>query len=67
MLSIPDYQYCCIIHIGFALESRDAVDALTNRLRHDGFRIASELRVSGDGYYESCIFDPELNRIELAG
>ena len=52
-------------HVAFRLGSRAAVDALTERLRGDGYRIVSGPRVTGDGYYESCIevFDGYL--IEL--
>ena len=31
----------------------------------DGYPVISGPRVTGDGYYESCILDPEGNRIEI--
>ena len=52
-------------HIAFSLESREAVDRLTEELRKDGYQIISEPRVTGDGYYESCVSDPEGNPIEI--
>ena len=52
-------------HLAFALGSPDAVDALTERLRADGYRIVSGPRVTGDGYYESCIEIFDGYRIEL--
>lgn len=52
-------------HIAFSVGSRENVNALTERLRADGFRIISEPRVTGDGYYESCIADSEGNLIEI--
>lgn len=52
-------------HVAFSVGSRENVDALTERLRADGFQIASEPRVTGDGYYESCIADSEGNLIEI--
>lgn len=52
-------------HIAFSVGSRENVNALTERLRADGFQILSEPRVTGDGYYESCIADLEGNLIEI--
>jgi lactoylglutathione lyase len=54
-----------ITHIAFKLGSKDAVLSLTETLRSDGFCIVGEPRTSGDGYFESVIFDVEGNRIEL--
>ena len=52
-------------HIALALGSRTAVvDALT-QLRERGVPVASEPRVTGDGYYEAVVLDPEQNRVEL--
>ncbi len=54
-------------HIAFSVGSKNAVDELTSRLKKDGFTIVDGPRVTGDGYYESCIFDPDGNRIEITG
>lgn len=54
-----------LAHIAISLGSEKAVDELTERLRVDNYTIASETRVSGDGYYESAILDPEGNYIEI--
>lgn len=53
------------IHIAFSLGSKDAVDALTRRMKDDGYPVISGPRTTGDGYYESCILDLEGNQIEL--
>lgn len=53
-------------HLAFRVGSRAAVDALTERLRQDGFAILSGPRMTGDGYYESCILGIEGNTIEIA-
>ena len=53
------------IHVSFSLGSKQAVDELTQRLRDDGYLVASEPRMTGDGYYESCIIGIEGNQIEL--
>lgn len=52
-------------HIAFTLESRAAVDELTERLKNDGYQVVSGPRVTGDGYYESCIIGIEGNQIEI--
>lgn len=52
-------------HLAFSVGSREAVDALTERLRRDGYALVSGPRVTGDGYYESCITDAEGNWIEI--
>ena len=54
-----------LAHIAFSLGSAEKVDSLTERLKNDGFAVVSGPRTTGDGYYESCIGDPEGNRIEL--
>lgn len=53
------------IHIAFSLGSREKVDALSARLKEEGFEILSGPRVTGDGYYESCIVGIEGNQIEI--
>lgn len=52
-------------HIAFSVGSREAVDALTERLSSDGYEVVSGPRTTGDGYYESCIVVIERNQIEL--
>lgn len=52
-------------HIALALGSRDAVDGAVAALRRRGVPIDAESRVTGDGYYEAVILDPERNRVEL--
>jgi len=38
---------------------------MTARLKNDGYSIVNGPRVTGDGYFESVIEDPEGNLIEL--
>ena len=53
------------IHIAFSLGSKKAVDELTEKMRKDGYKVISEPRTTGDGYYESCIVGIEGNQIEI--
>lgn len=53
------------VHVAFRLGSREAVDALTARLAGDGWEVLSGPRVTGDGYYESCVAGVEGNLIEI--
>lgn len=58
-------QYLGYVHLAFSVVSRETVDTLTETLKQDGYKIISGPRTTGDGYYESCILDPEGNRIEI--
>ena len=52
-------------HLAFSTGSREQVDGLTARLRADGYSVVSGPRVTGDGYYESCVLDPDGNTVEI--
>lgn len=52
-------------HIAISLGSRESVNQLTAVLQNDGYRLVNGPRVTGDGYYESVIEDPEGNLLEL--
>lgn len=52
-------------HIAFSVGSREKVDELTGRLAADGYEVVNGPRVTGDGYYESCIVVIEGNQIEI--
>lgn len=54
-----------LAHLAVSVGSKENVNALTDRLRQDGYTVASEPRTSGDGYYESAVLDPEGNYVEL--
>lgn len=60
-----DKQSMGYIHIALAVSDEQRVIELTERLRGDGYEVVSEPRRTGDGYFESCILDPEGNRIEI--
>ncbi|HYH03872.1 MAG TPA: VOC family protein [Bacillota bacterium] len=52
-------------HLAFAVSSRAKVDQLTEELQQNGYPVVSEPRTTGDGYYESCVLDPDGNRVEI--
>lgn len=59
------YPQAGLTHLALGLGSRQAVNELTERLRKDGYAVVGEPRVTGDGYYESCVLGPEGCRLEL--
>jgi lactoylglutathione lyase len=61
----PEEPYTGYAHSAFSVGSRENVDALTKRLREQGYRVVSLPRETGDGYYESCVLDPDGNRVEI--
>ncbi len=54
-----------IAHLAFSVGSKEAVLALTERITADGYPLYSAPRITGDDYFESCIGDPDGNRIEI--
>lgn len=58
-------EYLGICHLAISVGSKKIVKELTERLRRDGYIIIAEPRITGDGFYESVILDPDKNRIEI--
>jgi len=54
-----------LTHLAIGLATREAVFSMTEQFRNEGITIFSEPRITGDGYLESVIQDPEGNVIEL--
>lgn len=48
-----------------SIGSKEIVDQLTQTLIDTGCEHISGPRTTGDGYYESCVRDPEGNQIEI--
>lgn len=72
MASIPDgdsadgRETIGMTHFSFALDSREALEVLATRLEGDGHRLVGKPKMTGDGFYEACVLDPDGNRVEFA-
>ncbi len=58
-------QHLGLIHLAFGVNHPAEVDDFAERLRAEGITVLSGPRVTGDGYYELEMLDPENNRIEI--
>lgn len=58
-------NYLGYTHIALSVGSKRNVDIITAKIKKSGYKVISEPRNTGDEYYESCILDPENNRIEI--
>ena len=54
-----------IEHIAMYVNDKEAVDKLTEEIKNGGYHVISGPRMTGDGYYESCIVGIEENQIEI--
>ena len=61
----PLKNYTGLAHFAIKTGSKNAVDNLTEAIRGDGYKVVSEPRTTGDGYYESVVLDPDGNRVEI--
>jgi len=59
-------EYVGWAHIAINVGSKADVDRMAENARQNG-TLLSAPRMTGDGYYEAVIADPDGNRIELVG
>jgi Lactoylglutathione lyase and related lyases len=52
-------------HIAFSVGSSEKVEEITRRIVAAGYELYSSPRNTGDGYFESCVADPDGNRVEI--
>lgn len=55
-----------LTHLAFDVSSKEAVDALAARLQADGYELEKAPRMTGDGFYECAVYDPDGNSVEIA-
>ncbi len=55
-----------LTHLAFAVSSKEEVDSLAKELQKDGYQMEKLPRMTGDGFYESAVFDPDGNIVEIA-
>ena len=63
--AVPSRYRAGYAHVAFSVGGKERVDQLTETLRRAGYEVVSGPRVTGDGYYESCVVAVEGNLIEL--
>jgi lactoylglutathione lyase len=54
-----------LTHLAVTAGNSTIVNEMVELFRKDGYKIIGEPRISGDGYYEAVILDPENNVVEL--
>ena len=59
IFNVNDFKWTLV------LENKEKVNAFTEQMRADGYPVLGEPRITGDGFYESIIADPDGNRVEL--
>ena len=52
-------------HVAFSVGTKENVIELTRQIMEDGYQLVSGPRVTGDGYFESCVLDPDGNKVEI--
>lgn len=58
-------QHLGLIHLAFAVDTLNEVDAKALELQQAGFLLLKGPRKTGDGYYEFETLDPDGNRLEV--
>lgn len=54
-----------LAHFSISVGSKGTVDDMARQFKEDGIDILSAPRITGDGYYECAIADPEGNYVEI--
>lgn len=61
----PGEEVTGLTHLAFAVDTTEAVDELARRAHAEGRTVLLEPHMTGDGYYEACLLDPDGNRVEI--
>ena len=54
-----------LAHFAFSVGTKEKVDEMIERFRLDGYTITGEPRITGDGFYDGALLDPDGNIIEI--
>lgn len=52
-------------HFAFFMPSKEVLNAKIRSLVNHGIEVVGNPRITGDGYYEAIVLDPDGNRVEL--
>lgn len=63
--NLNDGETIGLAHLAFSVGSKEKVNELIEIFRKNGYQILGEPRLTGDGFYEGVIADPDGNRIEI--
>ena len=63
--NINGFESTGLTHIAFSVDKPDELDQLFARLKEGGCPIVGAPHMTGDGYYEACVLDPDGNRVEI--
>ncbi len=61
----PRRQYLGYCHLAMNVFNKSEVIKTTKKLEDDGYEVIGKPRITGDGYFESIVLDPDGNRIEI--
>ena len=64
--SSRDFIGVGLAHFAFDVDSREAVEQMAKRLKTDGYECKSVPCMTGDGFYECAVYDPDGNIVEIA-
>ncbi len=54
-----------LAHFAFSIGSKEKVNEMIEIFRKNGCQILGEPRLTGDGFYEGVVADPDGNKIEI--
>ena len=54
-------QQTGLVHFAISVGSKSRVDEMAETFMADGFQVVGQPRLTGDGYYEAVVLDPEGN------
>lgn len=58
-------EHIGLTHIAMQVSSREKVNELAEQFRSQGYPVVGEPRITGDGFYEGVISDPDGNTVEI--